>query len=96
MADLGLELIRAEVEAMSDRELLLEIIKGQRVQNGTLARHDDDLYGNLARGIRGAKPLAEAHEVALDRQKAGTKALLGLVGVVGLANIITVMTIWRS
>jgi hypothetical protein len=95
MVDQSLDIIRAEVEHLSDRDLLLEIIKGQRIQNGTLARHDDDLYGNIARGIRGAKPMAEAHEVAIDRTRVRFQTVIALVLFVGVGNLVALLTLMR-
>ena len=92
--------LEAEHRGMTDRDLMLktlartnEAVALIRAQNGRLAQHDDDLYGNPARGIRGAKPLAEAHEVAIDRGRTTIKTILGVLGLLGIGNIIAVLTV---
>ena len=94
MADDSTDLaaLEAEHRGMSDRDLMLKTLALIRAQNGKLAQHDDDLYGNTARGIRGAKPLAEAHEIAIDRGRTTIRTVVWLLGVIGVGNIVAVLT----
>ena len=102
MADDPTDLAALEPEhrGMTDRDLMLktllrtnEAVRLIQAQNGKLIQHDDDLYGNAARGIRGAKPLAEAHEVAIDRGRTTIKTIAYALGAIGIGNIIAVLTV---
>lgn len=85
--------LRVEVEAMSDRDILITLLAGQRRQNGKLADHDDDLYGNTERSILGVKPRVEEHDLALVRARASFRTVLFILGVLGVGNIAALLTL---
>ena len=88
-----INILRAEVAHMTDRDLLLEIIKGQRLQNGAIAKHAGDLYGDPERGIKGVRPLVDAHEIAIDRTRVRFQTVVGLVLFIGAGNLIALLTL---
>ena len=93
MADI--ETLRVEVSHMSDRDLLLTILHGQQIQNGTLGDHHDDLYGNPGRQIRGIKPTVESHDKAISAARTSFRTVLTLIGVVGTSNVVALLLLWQ-
>jgi hypothetical protein len=90
-----IDLLRTEVAHMSDRDILLEILAGQRTQNGAIAKHHDDLYGAESRNLKGVRPLVDAHELFIDRLRTRLQTLMGLIVVIGVGNLVALLTLAR-
>ena len=78
---------RFEVADMSDRQILLELLKGQRDQNGAIAAIKSDFYGDEARKIIGVKPQVAENTLTIDRFRTTVRTVGWLVGFFGLGNI---------
>lgn len=87
------DLLRAEVAHMSDREILLLLLDGQRTQNGAIAALHGDYYGDPERKITGTKGKVEAHELAIDRGRTTIRTVLAVLGLLGVGNIVAVLTV---
>ena len=82
------ELLRIETSHMTDRDLLLEILHNQRLQNGTVAALKGDFYGDTARGIEGVKPKVEQHDADITRVRTIARAYAWLLGTIGVGNLL--------
>ena len=82
-----LDRLRVEKEPVSDRDLLLELLHGQRIQNGELARIKTDYYGNLDRDIKGTKPIVAEHDRDIAKAKTYVKAYGALLGIFGVGTV---------
>ena len=86
--------VRAEFFQVNDREILLELLVGQRTQNGAIAAIKGDFYGDPDRKIDGVKQKVEAHELQIERARTSARTLIAVVGILGAGNLwawITVM-----
>ena len=82
-----LHILRTEWAQVSDRDLLLEILDGQRQQNGAIAEIKADYYGDINRKIRGTKAMVISHETDINRARTTVRTLIGFLGAVGIGNI---------
>ena len=80
--------LAATVAAMTDDAWKVEVLAQLRRVNGTVADHNDDLYGNPDRQVRGIKPQVAAHELAIDRSRVRFQTILAILGMLGVGNIV--------
>ena len=78
---------RFEIVDMTDRQILLELLAGQREQNGAIAALKADMWGDQTRDVRGIKPQVTAHELAIDRFRTTLRTVGWLAGFFGLGNL---------
>jgi len=83
-----------ETRDMSDRELMLdiyhqtaEIVGHLAVLNGTVARHDEEIYGNERRDVPGLKPCQQDIKEFIAALKTTGKTVGYIIGVFGAGNI---------
>jgi len=93
MSDLST--VRAEFLEVNDREILLELLVGQRAQNGAINRHETTLFGDLARQEQGLKVQVQAHQLDIARARTTLRAIIGFIGVIGIGNIAAWITLGR-
>ena len=85
--------LRAEFHEVNDRDILLELLLGQRVQNGAIAAIKGDFYGDTDRKIAGVKPKVEAHDLDINRARTTLKTLAFVVGLLGVGNLWAWLTV---
>ena len=85
--------VQLEYAGRPDRDILLELVLGQRVQNGTLIRLVTDVYGDDERGIVGLTKQSIENTEFRKNIKAVFITLSAFVSLIGIANLIAILTI---
>lgn len=86
--------LHATVAAMTDDAYKVEVLAQLRKINGTVANHNDDLYGVPTRQIRGIKPTVELHEQAIVKAQTSFRTVMALVGLFGTGNLVGLLVLW--
>lgn len=87
-------MLRAEVNSLEDRDLLIEILLGQRVAEDRLDQIHAEVYGHAERGLKGVRSLADKHEAEIERARIRVQTIVWVVGFVGLTNLGGWLLLW--
>lgn len=71
-----------------DRKVLKDVRAQVRAINGTVTRHDEEIFGDPSRQVVGSKKsIEELNRLAL-QVKTAVRVIVALVAVVGITNIL--------
>lgn len=74
-----------------DRAVLKDVRAQVRAINGTVTRHDEEIFGDPSRQVVGSKKnIEELNRLAL-QAKTAFRVVVGLVALVGITNILILL-----
>ena len=89
-----------ETSSMNDRELMLnvyhrttEIAGSLATLNGTVADHNQEIYGSDEKKETGIKSTVKCHDHDLRTGKTIIKTILGIISLIGVGNLVAWVTI---
>lgn len=92
--DSRMRMLRAEAEDLKDRDLLLEILLGQRMTENRLEQFSTEIYGNADRGVKGIRALVDKHEAEIERARVRFQTVMWVIGLVGITNLGGWLLLW--